>query len=838
MPLLIHTVLWWLVGLRVGAQAWGGGEGEGWFSLKLTPVLIALGFVMLVATWLAGHKNMKGRQQVISRLESLDLRLLTPLIGLAGFIVASSAVSQRHSCMELLRSAADSSAVWARFESSPSGSGSIRAQFQERIEFPRCRVSGWVRVKRNAQVSEPTESAEYASQPEIGSVVRVTGKAFVTRNTLRMDDAQYAEVASISSAGSNLASSLIRWRAHIGNTIDALFQERSPLVRALLIADQDDIPRDLRDMYADAGLVHMLSVSGMHVAIIASALLALGTALRMRRRWVEIFSFAVVVFYVALLGFPPPAVRSAVMLVVIAVAALMQRPIHEWTALALGAVVPTLNPLVVTDLGWQLSVGGMAALVAARAFRRHWRKWAAIAVLKYRPNRYRNSVQQSAKHRESKLYSIKMFMLFAIARAGLQRGLGGWITQEMFTGLVATLVTAPVIAWTFGRVSIIAPLSNLPAGAIIALLQPALFLTIIVSPVSTSLASFLADATQPMMVLLDVVASASARVPGAVIPVAPTLLTAFCAALAAGCIVRGSASRRQGPWWLGAFAIVVVSLWIPLLRGGTGKLEMHVLDVGQGDAIAMRTPRGHWIMFDAGPRSSRGDAARRVIVPYVRRLGGDVVLFVLSHAHDDHAGGAATLVRLLKPALWWEPAFVTSSPGYAEALEAVSETGTRWERARPGDSIAVDGVVLHVLASDSAWTAAQQNANETSVVVRVDYGSHRFLFTGDAEREEENWLLERWGEDYLRADVLKVGHHGSRTSSSEPFLDAVRPRLAVASLGAGNRYRHPAPETVGAFLDRSVPLLRTDLEGTIIVRSDGHHLEVESKGERWVVGDH
>lgn len=418
----------------------------------------------------------------------------------------------------------------------------------------------------------------------------------------------------------------------------------------------------------------------------------------------------------------------------------------------------------------------------------------------------------------------------------LWRGFRGWLLKEIFTGLVATIVTAPMIAWMFGRVSVVAPISNIPAGAVIALLQPALFLALVLSPLRP-LASFIADATQPLMLLLDQIAAFFAGLPVSVIPVAPSFTTAAGALLAAGLVVRGTSSRHPKRWWLCAAAALIATLWIDLVRGGSGRFEMHVLDVGQGDAIALRTPRGRWIVIDAGPRTSSGDAARRVIIPYIRRIGGPVALFVLSHAHDDHSGGASTLVNALAPLRWWEPAFVSTSAGYRDALEAVSKSGTLWERVTPGRTLELDGVVLKVLAPDSAWTARQQNANETSVVLRVGYGAHHFLFTGDAEAEEEEWLRQRWTVDELGADVLKVGHHGSRSSSSPELLDAVRPRLAVVSLGSGNRYGHPATETVGEFLERGVPLLRTDRDGTIVVRSDGRRLEVESGGERWELSD-
>ena len=159
--------------------------------------------------------------------------------------------------------------------------------------------------------------------------------------------------------------------------------------------------------------------------------------------------------------------------------------------------------------------------------------------------------------------------------------------------------------------------------------------------------------------------------------------------------------------------------------------------------------------------------------------------------------------------------------------------GVRWHRARPGDSLMVDGVVVTVLAPDSAWMSHLDAPNEASVVAFVRYGAVRFLLMGDAEHGEEQWLLSNV--DSLRADVLKVGHHGSSTSSTDAFLDAVSPRLALVSVGAGNSYGHPSAAVMRALAARRALVLRTDREGTIVVHTDGSYIEVEEEGDRWAL---
>jgi competence protein ComEC len=357
---------------------------------------------------------------------------------------------------------------------------------------------------------------------------------------------------------------------------------------------------------------------------------------------------------------------------------------------------------------------------------------------------------------------------------------------------------------------------------------------LLLSPVPAA-ASFVADATQPAMALLDAIARQAGSPGWAVMTFAPSLAVVLLLAIGALLFVRGTAARRLSPWIVGAATAVTLAIWTPLLSQGNGSMELHLIDVGQGDAIALRTPRGRWVVVDAGPRWEGGDAGARTVAPYLQRRGGDVALFVLSHAHDDHAGGAATLLARTAPARWWEPAFLSPSPGYRAALAAAIREPTVWERVHPGARWQLDGVILTVLAPDSAWTAAQSNANETSVVLRIDYGAHRMLLTGDAEANEERWILGHYPAQELVADVLKVGHHGSRTSSGDAWLDAVQPRLGLVSVGAGNRYGHPSLETLERFTERSIPLFRTDQEGTIIVRSDGTTLELVTGSDRWIV---
>lgn len=585
------------------------------------------------------------------------------------------------------------------------------------------------------------------------------------------------------------ADLLTQIRARAARSIDRTFADDAPIARALLIADQRQIPTEMRDRYAAAGLIHMLSISGLHVAVIAAAMELLFQVARMPRRAALLGAFIATGIYVAVIGAPPPALRSAAMLGVAMASRLAQRPTSPWAAWAIGAFIPLVAPRTALDVGYQLSVLGMCALVAAGSL---WRRHLAARLSGWR----------------------------------------GKISRELLTSVVACAVTAPLVAWVFGRVSLIAPVSNLIAAPIITLAQPILFLALLFSPIG-ALARLFAQAVHPLLFAFDWVAWSAASVPGASLTVTTTMVSALLAAVAAGALVVACVSRfpsRPAIAGVGALALMVVLPAVPIPR--TGDVEVHVLDVGQGDAILVRTDAGRWVLFDAGPAWNGSDAGRSVILPYLLRRGGSLEAFVLSHPHNDHVGGAASVLSAMHPHAYWDAAFAGGAEAYIASLAAARRQGIDWHRVHPGDSIRIDGLTLTFLAPDSVWTVGLKDPNLASTMALVRYGMVRFLLVGDAEREEEDWVLAR-NREALRADILKVGHHGSATSSSDAFLSAVHPGLAVISVGAGNKYGHPSSDVLRALARVGAEVVRTDEAGTVVIRTDGTRIEVEARGDKW-----
>jgi competence protein ComEC len=614
-----------------------------------------------------------------------------------------------------------------------------------------------------------------------GEVVSVTGVSTASTAGLTIGRATLRPVRR--------AGILRRLRGRASVAVERAFGRDAPLAKALLVADTKSLTPEVRERYAAAGLAHMLSISGLHVGLIAVALSLTAQLARLPPAAGRLATLLTLGIYVAMIGAPAPAVRAGIMVATVTISRLAQRPVSPWAVLALGAAGPLVDPSTAVDLGYQLSVVGVVALVAGDS----------------------------------------------LGRRLVGNRLTGW-RRTLLAGLlgstVASVASLPIVAWTFGRVSVVAPLTNLAAAPLMAVAQPMLFLALVLGWAPAA-AGFVAAAAHPLLVAFDGVAELGATFPYATLDVAPTLAAALLSGAAIAAFVVACASRHPGPAAAAGLALLAGLAWLPALPAPGGEAELHMIDVGQGDAIAFRTARGRWILVDAGRAWRGGDAGRTTVVPYLRRRGGELLAFVLTHPHADHAGGAATVVRALRPRAYYDAAFAGGGDAYRASLLA-ARAAVSWRRVQPGDSLAVDGATLTFLAPDSAWTASLDDPNEASTVVAIRVGAVRFLLTGDAERGEEGWLVARAG-DNLRADVLKVAHHGSATSTTPEFLAAVRPRVALISVGAANLYGHPDPTTLRALAAAGAQVLRTDRLGTIVLRTDGERLVVEAAGDTWEV---
>ncbi|MDX1643464.1 MAG: ComEC/Rec2 family competence protein, partial [Thermoanaerobaculia bacterium] len=543
------------------------------------------------------------------------------------------------------------------------------------------------------------------------------------------------------------------------------------MARALLLGESEALPVAWLLALRRLGLGHLIAVSGLHVGLAAGVVWLGLAALAPQRRWAPV---AVSVgLYLALVGARPSLLRASVMtLIALASLATERRPItrNAWAA-AIGGMV-LWQPRLLLDLGFQLTAAATLGLIClAPALTRRWREvlpaWLALAL-----------AAGVAAHLFTLPWSVGVFFL--------------WSPISILLNLVA-------VPWT--AVTLVVSFAVLVAGDLPGIGSAAWWLLDRVVAPFGWLAELpvAAWASWPTMLSPRLAAALAAVVGWSLARARPALAGAICL-LGAGLLLRGGDSDPLHP----------------LTGGGPGG-EVHrargaeavLLDVGQGEAIVLRHG-ARVVLVDGGGWLAPG-IGQRVLLPALVRLGVrrlDAV--VLTHPDRDHCGGLVEIVHLVEVDELW------SSPGWRGPCHRhlVGRAGLRLRPLWRGVERRVGAwklTALHPPAGD------RSRGNERSLVLRAETTGGSILLTGDVGTATERLLVAERG-SAVAADVLKLGHHGSRHSTSERFLDRVRPRLAVVSAGAGNSYGHPAEEVLDRLAARRIPLYRTDRGGQIRLR--------------------
>ena len=579
------------------------------------------------------------------------------------------------------------------------------------------------------------------------------------------------------------ASLPVRLRAVVRDRIDALYPARAGLGEALILARRERLARHVREQWARAGIAHLLAISGFHVGVIAGLLYLLARRLGLGPARAPLAAAAGSWIYVLAIGSPVAATRAAFILAALAAGRLLGRRVSSLGALATAFVaVLVARPDAIASVAFQLSFAGAAGLVLLAP-----------------------PVSRALRVR-------------ALARlpAALRTGLA--------SGVAATAATLPLVAWHFGYFATAGIPVTLVAGPLVAAAIPGMLFSILLSFISYPLAAPFAGGADLCLQLADAIVSAVVRLPGAAVWIPRWWIAAATAAFAVyGLFVRGLALRLRPRlraavlvcWLAGA----LIAWPIPALLGRGGAMELVFLDVGQGDAVAIRSPGRRWILVDTGPRSSRFDSGERIVVPWLRSRGASrLESLVLTHPDLDHIGGANAVLTDVTVLRVLDPGAAAARPAYVTALEQAQARGATWFAARAGDRVSVDGVTLEVLhPGGAADSAASESANDQSVVLLLRYGDFAALLTGDAPAAVEEALLA--GGRIPPLDLLKAGHHGSRTSTSWRLLEATRPELSVISAGARNRYGHPHQVVLDRLKHSGSAIARTDLQGNVNVRA-------------------
>ena len=546
---------------------------------------------------------------------------------------------------------------------------------------------------------------------------------------------------------------------------DALPDETVGVVSALVTGDRSRISSSTSRLYRRAGIFHVMAISGAHVAIWILALHVFLRFLGFGERATLVTLGVVLPVYAVFCGGRAPIVRAVVMASVVIGARLLslKSPLANGVALAALALL-AWEPSGLTDPGFQLTFAAMGTIG-----------------------------------------------LFAGPLAERFARLGPLATP-LGVSVAAQIGVAPIAAFHFQHLSPLAPLSSLVAMPVAAVVCVSGVLVLVVSgvPWLLVLPSFIATRAAG---LLTGIAAATAALPCSSLrvgaPTAPWL------GVYVGAVLLLRSERRR---WCTVGWIVWVGLLVQLSRPtapGRGVLELTALDVGHGDAILVTLPEGQTLLVDGGglPYSSL-DVGESVVLPYVLQRGVrhlDAVL--ITHTDFDHAGGLVSVIDEIAVGAIWEGAPDGSRTVYRELRGRAAKHGIAFRRLTAGESFEWGGAGFEVLASGGPEF---DSANDRSVVLRLAYGGRRVLLTGDAEAPLERELLRR-GVD-LRADVLKVAHHGSRSSTSARFLDAVRPRLALVSARRSDIRPLPSPRVLHRLRTRGIEYARTDKNGAVTVR--------------------
>jgi competence protein ComEC len=609
--------------------------------------------------------------------------------------------------------------------------------------------------------------------------------------------------------GDPIRSALFDVRSALADSLSGVLPDpEAALAAGILFGARSDIPEDLEEEMQATGTSHLVAVSGQNVVLLAALLMG-ALAWVIGRRPAAWFALAGVIGYAALVGGQPSVVRAAIMggLYVVAIA------IGRWnTALvAIGfaaAIMTALNPQIVHDVSFQLSFAATLGLVLLTPLL--------------------SGFFESLASRST-----------AVAEFPLTRMLNDVATMT----LAATAFTLPIVAINFHRVSLAAPLANLFAVPVFVAVAATSGVAAVGGLVLPDDPAYLSCLAWPPAAYLIAVVRLFADLPVASVELRGVQVEHAIAYYA----VLGSAI-----WWCsrrrlqrielptasvaprvprlvpaGALAVVLVLasalLWLAVSRPENGRLTVTFLDVGQGDAILIEGPQGHRILVDGGPSGEAITAALGRQLPfYDRRLD----LVALTHAQQDHIGGLPAVLEEYSVGRVMSGTVEGEGAAYRAWSEALDHHEIDEVSAHRGQTIDLGGgAALSVLSPGPGDSLEPQAINDTSIVLRVTMGELSFLLTGDITEAGEAALI-RTGTD-LDSSVLKIAHHGSRTSTSPTFVGRTTPLIDVISVGGDNSYGHPTDEVLSRL--EGDLILRTDEHGDITLSTDGHGLWVQTQ---------
>lgn len=615
-----------------------------------------------------------------------------------------------------------------------------------------------------------------------------------------------AQNIALDETGTGFGIGVERWRASVRRHILAALPDAryAAVMVALVVGDQSGIARDDWGLFRRTGISHLVSISGLHITMIAGLFAALWMALWRRSfglaRWLRtplplrmptpragaVAAMLGAFGYCLLAGMGVPAQRTLLMLSTVAIARLTDRNVPASLSLCwAAAVVAMVDPWAVMSAGFWLSFGAVAIIF-----------FAAQMALDARRNGKTDGWIERTQRALAGGTRIQLAVTFGLLPLTLLL-----FQQTSVVSAVANGLAIPAVSFVTTPLALIGAALPDPLAQPVLMLAEASFRWLAVWLewlAQPRWAVWVAPAAPKWALLLSLLGVALLLVPGG---------------------VRAWAWRAQGALLLLPLVLARVPMPLP------GEFRLVAFDIGQGAAALVETAN-HRLLFDTGPRyGDHADAAARVIAPYLRSHGVESLdTLVVSHEDSDHAGGTETVIGAVPV----RTMLASLPPGHA--LRGVAdESGVRFADCLAGQTWTWDGVVFEVLHPLRLPAESERvSSNARSCVLRIANGRHAALLTGDIEAAQESALIAAETPERLMADILLVPHHGSKTSSSGAFLDAVSPQVAVFQVGYRNRYGHPHPQVWQRYVARDIDGLRTDKTGAVVIETGGDVLNVQT----------
>ncbi len=647
-----------------------------------------------------------------------------------------------------------------------------------------------------------------------------------------------------------------RWRGKLRDTLDGLFPgspEVAGILRAMLLGDRAFIDRTESVDFQKTGVFHVLVVAGLHVGALAFFLFWLTRRLRLPNTVATAVILVALFAYIMVVEQRTPVLRAGLMTGIVVLGMLFYRRLELLNSAALAALILLVaRPKAVVDTSFQLSflaIGSIAGIAlpwmdrhiqpVVRALR-NWRDVTRDAAYAPRQVQYRLDLRDAARFLTARLSTRGALWTQNAGVTGLR-----WSFRlcELFVvSLVLQFGMLPLMARDFHRITLLGPIANLLAVPLTGVIVPLGFCSLGIALAWQALGRVVAiplgwsvQLQGGMVHFLARIPSGSYRIPGPPVWVM-LLFFAGILALAGGMRFQMGRRLRIAATAAALFAAVLIATFPFRPDVVAHSLEMTVIDVGQGDSILVISPKGSTLLIDGGGtfQGFQGqeehlgpDPGEDAVSPYLWSRGIQKLDAVaLTHAHQDHIGGLTAVLQNFRVGELWLGR-ETAAAAFARLKQEAAQMHVPVHYELRGQHFVWDGVQVEVFWPEiPPEEVAPLAKNNDSLVVRLRYLEKTFLLPGDAEKQVEAAMLAENEAGELHADVLKVGHHGSKNSTMPEFLAAVAPSISVISAGEENPYGHPNPELLERLEESGTRMLRTDRDGAVSVLTDGHGLQV------------